>query len=190
MKNNDIAKTGRRAAKIGTAVFIGAGIAMTAGSVWLTVECEKKIANWRPVEAQILGNRMRAEYRTTHSTSNGRRRTDRTRMYSAEYQFRYQWDGRPYERSYQDGFSTSNQASVERELERYKPGSRREVWVNPEDPSEIAVNLGRNFDTYFGPILLGCMGLIFVGVGFVVGRVALSSPRVQVRMQAFNTGRA
>ena len=81
-------------------------------------------------------------------------------LYKAEIEFGYTVAGKDYVTPAPSSYATSNYNSVRREVEKYAPGTRHSIRINPEDPNDIRFGMGYNFGIFALP-------LIFTGVGLV-----------------------
>lgn len=93
--------------------------------------------------------------------------------------YRYDVDGR----TYRSGRVTFGDAAVNEERARalaYKTGQRVLVYVNPADPSEAVLELGRRPTSWVQPLAGGLLILIGVALGvyhFAMQRPAAAHPR-------------
>ena len=75
--------------------------------------------------------------------------------YSANYEVGYTVDGKTLRASVRSEDPFLNGAAVvQARLARHAPGTRGEIFVNPDNPSEARLNLGRNAVTLGWPLWL------------------------------------
>jgi hypothetical protein len=115
----------------------------------------------RPVEAQVLRAWMQEK---TVSSDDGS-----TVVYSANYELAYNIDGtlRTATARSNDPFLTSRKA-VESRLARHAAGSRGMVHVDPENPSQVHLNLGTNAVTLGLPLwsLVAGVATLLLAISF------------------------
>ena len=89
-----------------------------------------------------------------------------------ELVFRYDAAGQTRERTFKSSWSSGSYDIVQRFVAEYPAGRRLVVGVNPADPDDIAYDLQWAFNNLMGPLIVGGLGVLFVGIGLVVGRTS------------------
>lgn len=133
------------AARTAAAITAGAGLILLAIGFYLFRNRVVSIRTWQPVEAQVVRSWME-EHETGDST-------ERSTSYSAHYELAYTVNGesmRSTARS-QTVFSASS-GEVQARLDRHSAGTRGVVHVNPDNPSQISLNMGMNAATLALPL--------------------------------------
>ena len=85
-----------------------------------------------------------------------------------ELVFRYDAAGQTRERTLKSSWSSGSYNMVQRFVAEYPAGRRLIVGVNPDDPDDIAYDLHWSFNNLLGPLIVGGLGVLFVGIGFFV----------------------
>lgn len=129
-------------------IFMGVGGIMLFVVAGILYSNNKFAQRAEPIKAKLI------EYRSYESRNdNG----SYTTMYTPVFQYEYK--GKPYTH-----VSTTSSSSQEFQLDEMV-----NVLVDPENPHEILVD--SFMDKWFLPLLLGLMGVVFGGMGFIVFRV-------------------
>jgi hypothetical protein len=138
-------------------LFVLLGILMLGAAIWTGKQQYDVLNHWPKVEAEVTSSRV-----AQGLDSEG------TMMYKAAIEFRYAVDGREFSAPAASNISTSNFASVKREVDRYAVGTRHPIRHNPENPNDLRFDAGYTIGFFFLPVLLGGMGIVFAGVGIAV----------------------
>ncbi len=144
--------------------FILLGIVMLGAAAWTAYRQHTIFRHWPTVEAEVVDSRV------TQGTD-----SDGAMMYRAAIEFRYSVDGKDYSTPAASNISTSDYASVKRQVDKYSQGTRHRIWHNPVNPDEVYFDAGYNISFFFLPVLLGGMGIVSAGVGLAVVAVQRSS---------------
>ena len=114
------------------------------------------IRTWRPVMAQVTKATL-AEQSGPESTS-----------YSADYELSYIVDGKTLHTSARSNDSLGTPEAKQQRIARHAPGSQGLIHVNPDDASQIRLNLGNNAVTLALPLwMLLCAGsLLLFAISF------------------------
>ena len=91
-------------------------------------------------------------------------------MWSSLVEYGYIYQGREYRGAYEPGYSTSDYSEVLRFVEDRPPGSRVEVKVNRDDPSESRLRLGFATENFGWLLALGMGSLVAVPSGWALRR--------------------
>lgn len=125
-------------------IFMFFGIAMLAGSMYIFYTNYKFAQNAVPVSGKVVG------FDTHYSTDDD---GNSTLMYSSIFEYNYM------------GQTYSHTSDMSSSSPDYDEGDEVEILINPEKPSKALVN--EFWDRWFVIILLGFMGLMFTGGGFM-----------------------
>jgi hypothetical protein len=166
-------KDNRRVLVMVGRVFAAVGLALLISSVWFARNQQRIIQTWRRAEAQVVRSRV------TSSTSYERNRGANVTTYLAVIEFHYNVDGKFFDTPASSRISTSNYASVKRQVDTYAPGTFHTILYNPKDPNDIRFDAGYTWGFFFLPLLFGGMGVIFGGVGFTLSFLSRSVPVVR-----------
>jgi hypothetical protein len=124
------------------------------------------IRKWKPVEAEVTRAWME-EHRGGSDTGEDSIR------YSANYELAYTFGGKPIRSTARsnDPLLTSSD-TVQGRIARHRAGTRGLVYVNPDDPSQVRLNLGRNAVTLGWPLWVLTAGvslMLFAGSFWLMG---------------------
>jgi hypothetical protein len=98
------------------------------------------VRKWRPVDAQVIRTWLNA--RQSGDTGN------QSISYIAHYELAYTVDGQSIRSNALSEDEFFGEAGLaQRRLDRHGPGTRGLVHVNPNDPKQVRLNLGRNVHT-------------------------------------------
>lgn len=121
-------------------LFMGIGTLVMVLSIWWFVHASQRAAaaaDWPVAEGRAVANRVE----TRESTDDD---GDRVTDYDAIVTFEYAVNGRRYrsERLFLNEHELFSSDFDAREfLRQYRPGTALEVYYNPDDPSDAAVNI-------------------------------------------------
>ena len=129
-------------------------IFMSIGTIMLAVVAYLLVSNYQFMQrAQSVKGKV-IDYQSYQSRD--RDSNSSTTMYTPTYQYTYK--GKLYTH-----ISTTSTSSKD-----YEIGDQVEILIDPEDPKEILIN--SFMEKWFLPLLLGFMGTLFTGLGFVAFR--------------------
>lgn len=114
------------------------------------------IRTWRPVTAQVVRSSM--EQRSSADDSGTH--------YFALYELNYVVDGRALHKTARSDISFTTPAAIQERIARHAPGTQGVIYVNPADPSQTRLNLGKNAITLGLPLWLMLGGVAGVLIGF------------------------
>jgi hypothetical protein len=147
VEKKEISTSGVNVGKLVGSIFMGVGIIMLSVIAYLIVSNNKFEQRAVRTKGKVI------DYKNYQSSNdNG----GSTTMYTPV--FEYEFNGQ----SYQHTSSTSSSSP------EYEIGEEVEVLVDPKRPAEILINTF--WEKWFVVVLLGFMGTIFTGVGFLVFR--------------------
>lgn len=129
-------------------IFMGVGCLLLAIAAWLGVSHYQFAQRAIPIQGIVL------RYSSYESRSDD---GPYTTMYTPTYQ--YSFEGKTY--TYQSSTSSSSR--------EYEVNEKVDVLVDPQQPKEILID--SFWERWFVVILLGGMGTIFTGMGYLVYRV-------------------
>jgi hypothetical protein len=128
------------------------------GWFWQVKEARNRAASYEPVDAFVVSNRI------VKSWAGGS-----AYQYRPEYLFEYKRNGVTYQRWERGSLITTQRFRAEAELGRLCPGSRTTIYVNPEDPRQIALAI-TGADTDSNALAFAALSLSFGISGVVVSR--------------------
>jgi hypothetical protein len=134
-------------------IFVAIGLGLLAGGVWWYYYSVLRPQTWPRVPAEVVSSRV--------INPKG------PESYSPELVLRYEVNGTKRQPTLLPAWSSGSYDFVRHHVDRYKPGSRLEVAVNPADPDDARYELGDTLMNLFGPAILGVLGLVFAGIGVV-----------------------
>ena len=147
-------------------IFASVGVAMLAAGIWLANEQVKIIKTWPVIDATVTKSNV------THYTKRDMDRNVDTTMYKTEVEFRYRVEGREYRTPSQSDYASSSYVEMKRRADAFPPGSLRQIRYNPENPNDVRHTAGYTWGFFFGPLIFGCMGLLFAILGTVFLKVS------------------
>jgi Protein of unknown function (DUF3592) len=130
------------------------GIFMVVGCIMLAIAAWIGVSNYKFAQRAIPIKGIVLNYSSYESKSDDGRYTT---MYTPTYQ--YQFEGKTY--TYTSSTSSSSQ--------EYDVNEAVDVLVDPQEPSEVLID--SFWERWFVVILLGGMGTLFAGMGYLVYRV-------------------
>ena len=146
------------AVRTASIIVTAAGLIALSVGFFLLQKREELIRTWKPFDAQVL--KASIEERTDGDATN------QATSYWARYELTYTVDGKiVHAIARSDDELLSDPVTVRSKLARHAPGTRGTVYVNPDHPSEVRLNLGRNAAT-FAPalwVLLAAVFLLLIG---------------------------
>jgi hypothetical protein len=132
-----------------------------------------QLATLRAVDAEVLKAETDSYVVSGEDEdSHGFRRQYSHPMYRALALVRYEFGGQQYTAVARHVAESSFRSGVDRRVRGWKPGSRIRVHVRPDKPDQPQVGLGLNLGTFKIPLLLVGMGYLWLGLGYVLKRVA------------------
>lgn len=144
--------------KVVGAIFAVVGFSTLAGALYLWYSKHQKFTTWPKVEADVLRSRVaEQDSRSSEGTS--------TTMYRAEIEFRYEFEGQEYQTPAVASYWTSSYASMQAKADRFSPGSRHEILLNPSNPREIYFDAGSDAGFFLVPLILSGVGFVFAAIG-------------------------
>jgi hypothetical protein len=135
---------------LGTA---GVGVLVVAAGVALAVKSMLRAASWTRIGASVI----RAEMQSSVDSEN--------RYFFNVYTFRYGAAGRTIESPLRASAGTTNEAEARSRLANHPAGTRREIFYNPANPSEIAWTGASGLAA---PFAASALGLLFVVAGAII----------------------
>ena len=109
------------------------------------------IHTWLPVQAQVLRSAMEVTESTEGSSA------------VPAYELAYVVNGEAIRRKATSNASIDTAEAARQRLANHPAGSSGIVYVNPTNPSELRLNVGRNAVTFFIPVLLlATAGFLFL----------------------------
>jgi hypothetical protein len=148
----------RAVLKVLGALFALIGFATLAGGAYSGYSKHQNLTMWPKVEAEVLSSRV-AERESTDPEGRS------TTMYRAEIEFRYEFEGHGYETPSTASYWTSSYSSMQARVDRFAPGSRHEILLNPSNPREIYFDAGYDAGFFLVPLILGGVGFVFAAIG-------------------------
>lgn len=119
------------------------------------------LRTWRPVEATVV-----------RSEVIGHRNNKQKSMYRGEVELAYTVDGRDYRTPETFSTASSREGAVRQQMETtYAVGTRHRVFYNPDNPYALRWNVGFNFTFLLLPLAFTGIGLILVGVSYLIWRL-------------------
>jgi hypothetical protein len=155
-------------------IFRALTAVMWAGAVAFAAYRVYQLCTLRVVEAEVLKAETDS-YLTTgeEEDSYGFRREYSTPVYRAKALVRYVYQGKTYTAvASPDTGTIGFRFTQDRLVEKWKRRPRIRVHINPVKPDQPQIELGLNLDTFWVAIILTAVGLLFVGMGYGVSRVA------------------
>ncbi len=140
-------QAGVNVGKIVGNLFMGIGLTMIGIAAYLVYSHQQFEKRALVVTGTVVAYHSHISYDDNSSTT----------MYAPE--FEYLVKGKTY------NYVTSSSSS----FKSYALGDEVEVMVDPDNPEEVLVNTF--MEKWFLPVLLGGMGLVFAGMGYVVARI-------------------
>ncbi len=131
------------------------------------------------VEAEVLRSELDSYIdRSTGTDSDGFTEETAARIYVPIARVRYQFQGKVYTVEIRSPSGSSFESLESRTLERWKPGARIRVYLDPTAPEKPTADLGFNYHTLH-PSLILVMGALFVGgFAWLMERFAGAASRV------------
>jgi hypothetical protein len=154
------------ALRLASAIVAAVGfLTLMVGALMLRNRLEA-IRKWQPVEAEVTRAWME-EHRGGSDTG------EDSISYSANYELAYAFGGKPIRSAARsnDPLLTSSEV-VQARIARHSPGTRGLVYMNPDDPSQVRLNLGPNAVTLGWPLWVltaGASLLLFAGSFWLMG---------------------
>lgn len=144
------------AARTASVIVAATGLATLASGFFLLQKRLELIRKWKPVDAQVVGASL--EQRTQGDTTN------HSTSYWARYELAYTVDGKILHATARSD-SDLVPSMVQAKLARHAPGTRGVVYVNPDNLTQVQLNLGRNMATLAPAlwVLLAATFLLLVG---------------------------
>ena len=142
-KHEEMKRSGANVGRLVGLIFMSIGMVMLAVVVYLLYTHQQFEKNARTVKGTVV------EFQSYESRNNN----SSTTMYTPV--FEYELKGKKY--TY---VSTSSS-----NIKEYEVGERLDILVDPENPAEVLVN--SFMEKWFLPLLLGFMGTLFTGLGYV-----------------------
>jgi len=136
-------------------VFLILGLGFLSGAVYAGRRPYAIVKTWPTVEAQVVESELYRE-RTSLVIKSGRKVV-----------FRYQVGGKDYTTVASSSYTFRSYKGMRELGEKYAPGTHHAIRYNPEEPSEIRFEAGYNLGTFFLPLFLGFLGVLFTGLGVV-----------------------
>jgi hypothetical protein len=144
----------------------GLTLAFVIAGVWLFIHHIAILQTWRPVEAKVARSDV-IEFRDKEQKP----------MYRGEVELVYSVDGKEYRTPETFSTATSDADSIHRQMETtYAVGTRHQVFFNPANPYSLRWNVGVNFAFFLLPIVFTAVGLILIGVCYLIWRLPFPSP--------------
>ena len=132
-----------------------------AAGIGIFVQHVIVLRTWPMVEAEIV-----------RSEIVGFRGDKQRRMYRGEVDLAYSVDGRQYQTPYTFNTVTSSERSIGREMETtYARGTRHDIFYDPANPHSIRWDVGLNLSFFLLPLVFTGVGLILIGVGWLLWRL-------------------
>lgn len=141
---------------VGPWVFLVVGLGLLAGACWWTYAGVYQPMTWPRTDGEVVSSRI----------INPRA----PNQYVAELVFRYDAAGSSREPTVIPSWSSGSYDLVRRFTDRYPPGQRLPLGVNPANPDDVAYELNWTFDVMLGPLVLSLLGTIFGGIGLLLVR--------------------
>lgn len=135
-------------------VFATLGVGLLAAGLIAGLR-ERAVMAWPAVEAEVVSSELYE------------RRNDLIFRSGRPVVFRYRVNGVEHTSRGALRFTPSGYKARRQVGEKYAPGSRHTIRYCPDDPQRIRFGVGRTMESCFLPVVLGGMGLVFIGVGVV-----------------------
>jgi len=123
------------ALRTASAIVGGVGLILLFIGIYLLQNRLVIIRTWQPVTAQITGGSVEAQ-QGNDSTS-----------YIARWDLAYVPDGKPFRTTVQAPDSELKLENAQPMLARHPPGSQGLIHVDPNDPTQVRLDLGKNVVT-------------------------------------------
>ncbi len=154
-------------------LFVLVGLALLAGGgLWYEFEVRRP-ATWPRVEALVVASRV----------INPGGPSD----YTPEITLRYESGGTVREPVIVPSWQSSSYDMVRSHVDQYPAGSRIPVAINPDDPDDARYQIGAVGMNLFGPAIFTTLGLVFSGIGLIVGRWNPMRARRRAQLGDFRT---
>lgn len=148
-----------------TLVFGGAGLVMLFFAIRMAARLRTELEAWPRVEAHVDSAAVASWERGGH-----REATYAPRLWIS---YTYGGGGRPTATSITGQVYSSDYSGAVHAAERAMQRRTATVLVNPRDPSDLTLDPGYTWRFFFGPLLLGALGLFFTGFGALFGVMGL-----------------
>jgi hypothetical protein len=134
--------------RIASLIVAGVGLVTVAVALVMLQQRLGAIRNFKPVEARVIRAWIEQKKQTADDGSD-------SISYSANYELAYDFGGQPrrFTARSNDPLLTSADI-VQARIARHAPGTRGLVFVNPDNPSDARLNLGRNAVTLGWPLVV------------------------------------
>jgi hypothetical protein len=143
------------ALRTASAIVIATGIVTLGAAFFLIQNRLARVRRWKAVDAEVV----RAWMEENPGEENA--------GYTAHYELAYRVDGKPLRTTARSGdFLVVDRERMQARLDRHAPGTHGSIYVNPDDPSQVSLNLGRNAATFGAPLWVALAGaaLLLIGV--------------------------
>lgn len=134
-------------------ILLSAGCCL--GWIWQLQLARERAAHFQPVDAIVIANRIHKAWAQ-----------DTIQQYRAEYQLQYTYGGQTYRRWESDPLTTTQRFRAEAALGQLSPGSHVEIYVDPEDPRRMTMQI-TGWQAYLGAILFAILAVVFGIAGFL-----------------------
>jgi hypothetical protein len=127
-------------------------------AAWQFRESRASAAHWQPTLATVNNCRVVKEW-----VDNPDRARDGQRYllkYFAEFQLNYSFNGYQFHAWQRDSLGSNNRSSSEAVLGKFATGSQHPIWVNPEAPEEMALQVS-GVEAYLFSMICATLGSIF-----------------------------
>ncbi len=136
-------------------------LAFSAAAVGLFVQHIGILRTWQPVQATVVRSEV-IEFRNSKQRS----------MYRGEVELAYVVLGRKFQTPDSFRHASSSEGSIREPMETtYARGTRHQIFYDPENPYSIRWDVGVNFTFFLLPIAFTGVGLILIGVCYLLWRL-------------------
>jgi hypothetical protein len=147
------------ALRTASSIVIATGLISLAVAALLSRRRLETFRTWKPVEVQVIRNWME-----THVSGVA---GEESTSYSAHYELAYTVDGKSMRSTARsEDVFLGGPELVQTRLNRHSPGRHGLAYVNPNNPSEVRLDLGRNINVIALPLWLFLAGgsLLLIGL--------------------------
>lgn len=148
-----------RGSRIVALVFALLGMGALSASYFFGRKQIEILQSWPVVTAEVVNSEITSK----------RDSDDNSTLYGAEVTFRFAWNGSEATATGDRGYRSSSYNSMRRVVEKFAPGTRHPLWVNPQNPADVRFNAGYSLEFFGVPLFVAGFGLVF----FVVAIAAI-----------------
>ena len=134
--------------------FLGAGVGLFIQHIFI-------LRTWRPIQAEIVRSEV-IEFRNRQGRS----------MFRGEVELAYAVSGQTYQTRDTFNSASSSESSVRRQMDTtYALGTSHRIFYDPENPYSVRWDVGINFKFFLLPLAFTGVGVILIGVCYVLWRL-------------------